>query len=137
MLGHGTGRAGFTAFRYRPSFPDMLNETFASVAPGSTVGIGSCGPVSLTTDVRRAVGAYQWQLAKGHVGETVGAAEVELVTEVFGAWPDRLCNDEAAADALRSPLSRLVKVGWPEPHLRLVYRSRVHCLLSHAHLSLA
>jgi hypothetical protein len=107
VLGHGTGRAGFTAFRYRPSFPDMLNETFASVAPGSTVGIGSCGPVSLTTDVRRAVGAYQWQLAKGHVGETVGAAEVELVTEVFGAWPDRLCNVLTTTKLLLTRCARL------------------------------
>ena len=66
---------------------------FASAAPGSTIGIGSCGPVSLTTDVRRAVGAYQWQLAQGNVGATAGAAEVELVTEVFGASSLGSCCD--------------------------------------------
>ncbi|TNY20110.1 ferric reductase NAD binding domain-containing protein [Rhodotorula diobovata] len=65
----------------RPSLASLLSARFASAPDGSTIGIASCGPASLTTDVRRAVAARQRALAFG--GADGGAAEVELHTEEF------------------------------------------------------
>ena len=67
----------------RPSFPDLLSARFAAAPDGSTLGIASCGPASLTTDVRRAVAARQKVLAFAQAGAERGAAEVELHTEEF------------------------------------------------------
>ncbi|GAA5914335.1 hypothetical protein JCM8208_004439 [Rhodotorula glutinis] len=67
----------------RPSFPNLLSARFAAAPDGSTLGIASCGPASLTTDVRRAVAARQKVLAFGRAGAERGAAEVELHTEEF------------------------------------------------------
>ncbi|GAA6041443.1 hypothetical protein JCM8097_005252 [Rhodosporidiobolus ruineniae] len=68
--------------RTRPSIPSLFASLFSSAPSASTVGIGSCGPVSLTTDVRRAVARRQAQIALGRTGG-VGAEEVELHTEEF------------------------------------------------------
>ncbi|BGP20636.1 hypothetical protein JCM10213_007172 [Rhodosporidiobolus nylandii] len=66
--------------RVRPDVPTLFAQLFANAAADSTIGIGSCGPVSLTTAVRRAVAKRQKEIAFGAVG---GAAEVELHTEEF------------------------------------------------------
>ncbi|GAA5884046.1 hypothetical protein JCM6882_002115 [Rhodosporidiobolus microsporus] len=62
----------------RPHPTTILSTLVSASAPGSTVGVASCGPKSLLTDVRRAVASQQKKLAFG--GEA-GAAEIELHTE--------------------------------------------------------
>ncbi|GAA6008820.1 hypothetical protein JCM10207_001735 [Rhodosporidiobolus poonsookiae] len=72
----------WTIYRERPSVSALLNTLFTSAPSGSTVGITSCGPTSLTTDVRRAVARRQREMAFGQTrGE--GVQEVELHTEEF------------------------------------------------------
>ncbi|GAA6061796.1 hypothetical protein JCM10212_004852 [Sporobolomyces blumeae] len=70
----------WTVATERPSFPSILSERFDAACGHSSIGITSCGPVSLTTDVRRAVAARQKRIAFGSRG---GVAEVELHTEEF------------------------------------------------------
>lgn len=67
--------------RGRPSLPARLSDLFNSLESASSVGIVSCGPVTLTNDVRNAVAAQQWMIATGRAAE--GVAEVQLHTEEF------------------------------------------------------
>ncbi|GAA5836336.1 hypothetical protein JCM11251_001466 [Rhodosporidiobolus azoricus] len=66
----------------RPDVPALFAGLFASAPAGSTIGIGSCGPTSLTTDVRRAVARRQRDIAFGRT-KGKGVEEVELHTEEF------------------------------------------------------
>ncbi|GAA5884065.1 hypothetical protein JCM6882_002121 [Rhodosporidiobolus microsporus] len=75
-------RVPWTIHHLRPSLPALFAGLFASAPAGSTMGIGSCGPTSLTTDVRRAVARRQRDIAFGRTGGQ-GVEEVELHTEEF------------------------------------------------------
>ncbi|GAA5992103.1 hypothetical protein JCM5350_006349 [Sporobolomyces pararoseus] len=66
----------------RPSFPALLSERFNAAHSCQSTGITSCGPSSLTTDVRRAVAARQKEIAFGK-NQGKGVGEVELHTEEF------------------------------------------------------
>ncbi|GAA5936302.1 uncharacterized protein JCM15063_002774 [Sporobolomyces koalae] len=66
----------------RPCFSTLLAERFKAATCCSSLGITSCGPMSLTTDVRRAVAARQKEIAFGMNGGK-GVGEVELHTEEF------------------------------------------------------
>ena len=66
----------------RPDLASIVTSALAGVSAGSSVGIGSCGPASFTTDVRNAVAARQKMIMLGKAGG-VGAEEVELFTEEF------------------------------------------------------
>ncbi|GAA5836289.1 hypothetical protein JCM11251_001455 [Rhodosporidiobolus azoricus] len=68
----------------RPCPSSILSTLLSSSAPDSTLGVASCGPKSLLTDVRRAVAAEQKRLAFGRGGEDVGVQEIELHTEELG-----------------------------------------------------
>ncbi|GAA5873012.1 hypothetical protein JCM1840_007295 [Sporobolomyces johnsonii] len=67
---------------HRPSLPALLTSAFDSALPKSSIGIGSCGPTSLTEEVRRVVASRQRDIAFGKSGQGVG--EIELWTEEFG-----------------------------------------------------
>ncbi|GAA5881370.1 hypothetical protein JCM8547_004809 [Rhodosporidiobolus lusitaniae] len=69
----------WTVHHSRPDLPVLLSTVFTSAPSGSSIGIGSCGPVSLTTAVRRSVATMQKEIARGR--SEVG--EVELVVEEF------------------------------------------------------
>ncbi|GAA5913256.1 uncharacterized protein JCM6883_005298 [Sporobolomyces salmoneus] len=66
----------------RPSFSSLLERRFDAAHSCSSIGIASCGPSSLTTDVRRVVAARQKQIAFG-LNSGKGVAEIELHTEEF------------------------------------------------------
>ncbi|GAA5954149.1 hypothetical protein JCM8115_003325 [Rhodotorula mucilaginosa] len=72
----------WTIERSRPDLLSLLPRRFDSLPPDTSVGIVSCGPVSLTTDVRNAVAARQWRIATGKE-EVGGLSELELHTEEF------------------------------------------------------
>ncbi|GAA5831080.1 hypothetical protein JCM5353_002010 [Sporobolomyces roseus] len=65
----------------RPTISSLLQEHFDAGSCCSSIGIASCGPSSLTTDVRRAVAARQKQIA--FASESKGVGEIELHTEEF------------------------------------------------------
>ncbi|GAA5884052.1 hypothetical protein JCM6882_002117 [Rhodosporidiobolus microsporus] len=75
-------RVPWTIHHLRPSLPALFAGLFASAPAGSTMGIGSCGPTSLTTDVRRAVARRQRNIVFRKTGGQ-GVEEVELHTEEF------------------------------------------------------
>ncbi|GAA5871475.1 hypothetical protein JCM3774_005609 [Rhodotorula dairenensis] len=74
-------RAKWTIERSRPDLLSLLPRRLDSLQADVSVGIVSCGPVSLTTDVRNAVAARQWKIATGR--DVGGVAELELHTEEF------------------------------------------------------
>ncbi|GJN94184.1 hypothetical protein Rhopal_007258-T1 [Rhodotorula paludigena] len=69
----------WTTHSGRPALASLLTELFDTAAPGSSIGIASCGPHGLTTDVSRAVAKRQRKIA--FQGVSQGVAEVELHTE--------------------------------------------------------
>ncbi|GAA5977240.1 hypothetical protein JCM11641_003886 [Rhodosporidiobolus odoratus] len=75
-------RLPWTIRRHRPDVPTLLQTLFTTSLAGSTIGTGSCGPTSLTTEVRRAVAMRQKATAFGRTGGQ-GVEEVELHTEEF------------------------------------------------------
>ncbi|GAA5904202.1 hypothetical protein JCM5296_005529 [Sporobolomyces johnsonii] len=74
--------APWVTHHHRPSLPALLASAFDSARPNSSIGIGSCGPTSLTEEVRRVVASRQREIAFGKSGKGVG--EIELWTEEFG-----------------------------------------------------
>ncbi|GAA5982802.1 hypothetical protein JCM10908_006795 [Rhodotorula pacifica] len=74
-------RAKWTVERGRPDLLSLLPRRFDTLQPDASVGIVSCGPTSLATDVRNAVAARQWKIATGR--EEGGISELELHTEEF------------------------------------------------------
>lgn len=74
-------RAKWTIERTRPDLLSLLPRRLDTLQADASVGVVSCGPVSLTTDVRNAVAARQWKIATGR--DAGGIAELELHTEEF------------------------------------------------------
>ncbi|GAA5949603.1 hypothetical protein JCM21900_002465 [Sporobolomyces salmonicolor] len=82
-VSHPPSLAPWVTHHLLPSLPALLTSAFDTAPPNSSLGIGSCGPTSLTGEVRRIVARRQREFAFGKSGEGVG--EVELWTEEF-AW---------------------------------------------------
>ncbi|GAA6033135.1 hypothetical protein JCM8097_002961 [Rhodosporidiobolus ruineniae] len=70
----------WTTHSSRPPISSLLSSLLSSAPFGSSIGIASCGPPSLVTDVRRAVAQRQAAIALGRTGGE-GVGEVELHTE--------------------------------------------------------